>query len=260
MKPRFSRFFIRLTSYVLFLVALSITSSCKKDDGPDPNITTAPACKVMKITDSDGDIVKIDYDSKDRIVKITDDTYYLSLEYDNDNRITKISDYDDNLLESTRTLEYNAKNQWVKMTVTEPGVSGAETYTAEYDASGMRTKITLKDNNTTESIRSFEYANGNLMKETDTYYFGSSSYNSTTIYEYYTDKENKLQSLYDIIGIGFNGSTSKNLVRKETYKGSGSTTSIDEYTYEFNNKGFPTKITQKSGANTDVTLLEYQCN
>jgi hypothetical protein len=72
-------------------------------------------------------------------------------------------------------------------------------------------------------------------------------------YEYYLDKETTLNSEH--YGINFYGKSSKNLTKHEVYT-SGTTTTVYDYTYEYDQDNYITKLTRTTN-NSIVTWKTY---
>jgi hypothetical protein len=233
----------------ILTTSLCLTTSCKKDDeDATPNVVTTE-CLITKQTDSGGDINGIYiYDTQRRLIKFAEDesnaSDYATLEYDNSNRVTKILGYEEGKLDATTLIEYNSQGKWSKITETYEGETEVDITTAEYDGNGNRIKI-----NNANSTYTFEYSNGNLIKsvETEKNSGGTTVYTSTSTFEYYTDKENKLTAFEELYGLGYEGTPSKNMVKKRSRISGGSTIpNVYTYMYEYNEKGFPTKVTESN--------------
>ncbi|MEN8123043.1 MAG: hypothetical protein ABFS35_22080, partial [Bacteroidota bacterium] len=107
---------------------------------------------------------------------------------------------------------------------------------------------------TTLFNRIFKRSDRSLLKSV------TDAISSTTIYEY-DDKNNAFASLGLVVNYhGLN----KNNMTKEIYTYEGGEPETFNYSYEYNDKGFPTKMTETytSGeiTDTEVTLFEYDCN
>jgi hypothetical protein len=237
----------------------TFTTSCTKDEQAVTPANT-PACLLTAMSYKE-DTQTLEYDSKSRVNKMASSENYLTVEYDNNNRAVKMLRYDmDGILTETIMIEYNTQGQWIKSTSIDPEDASTTVSTAEYDSNGNRIKVT-GDN----SVTTYEYADGNLIKSIDKY--GSNT--KTTSYEYYTDKDNKLNIIQELFNIGYGATPSKNLLKKEMYNSSGTGRT---YTYEFNEKGFPTKMTTTTtgdinndnkvdadDVDIDVYTQSYQC-
>lgn len=252
-----STFFLSLA---LLMASLLLTTSCKKDN-PDPidPFKIEPACKLLKAISNDGYVEELSYDDKARLIKYSYQDGYWKYEYDNNNRVVKVLSYRGDTLQGTRVLEYNATGQWNKSTYTLAESNHVSVTTAEYDNNGNRIKIVSKDiDGNVRFTRTFEYAGGNLTKETYVEENQGSTDTRITAFEYYTDKGNKLREFYEVALIGYLGTPSKNMVKKEKYSSQASSST---YAYEFNEQGFPIKwIRTKEGSPTQyTTTFEYLC-
>ncbi|MDO1449298.1 hypothetical protein Q0590_23680 [Rhodocytophaga aerolata] len=258
-----------LFSAGIALGSITLTTSCSKDEQAVTPANT-PSCLLTQIGYGNESQL-LAYDSKNRVSKVTHEEGYAILEYDNNNRVVKILSYEDTQVEESGVIEYNAKGQWIKMTSSEPGSSATQVSTAEYDSNGNRTKVT-----TSYGIITYEYAGGNLTKSTTSYTAGSSTYSNTTTYEYYLDRDNKLSAIEELLNTGYGATPSKNMLKKQTYTSSyasdDSAESGEIFTYEFNEKGFPTRSTSTStgdingdgivdanDVDIDETTYSYQC-
>lgn len=266
----------RIYCRIVLVIALCTASvSC---DRPDPTPAPAPVqaspCLITRYQEagSSGYFLAFEYDGQKRMTKLTSDDEYLTIEYNGAGRAVKALTYDNNVLESTTVLEYNARGQWIKSTITE-SVGGDKTeLTAEYDGSGNRTKLTYNDfdGSTLDygSTETFTYANGNLTRsEVSWSSQGSDPSVTTYTYEYYTDRENKMgyaDELFVMLGgDGLFFPQSRNMIKKKTGSGNNFSGTTD-YMYEYNDKGFPTKITlvdrYDNTTETDVYNLTHQCD
>lgn len=264
------------TARVLAMAALLIFSRCNREKDVTPN---TPACKPVKQTirtvgGSEPDThITIAYNAQEKPSRYTFQTeglagQYSLPEYDNNGRLIKLTGYQtDGEVDSYLTYEYNQAGQLVKITNHHADGSIASTGTHEYDSNGDRVKTTFTgkqwDNEPAASTITYEYAGGNLVRSTNN---GGPWLDVITEYEYYLDRENKLTAFEETV---LGELPNRNLLKKRTHTYppvDGVTyTSASQYTYEYNDKGFPTKVistsrdNQSSKVYTYETLYEYQC-
>lgn len=278
---------------ITFLTVAAI-AGCKKDESiPDPITQTQSKCSLVSITGMDDKTVNT-YDSQNRVSKIE---YFYKGKLDNSEVYTytansvNIKSYDaTGKLTDDQSSE--TKNGYVTKSVdtyteTNNGLTTTytDTYNFEYNAEGFLTKRTVeyksKSNVSTEILTetiSYTYSNGNLSQSLGFYKsYNGSTYDETHNYEYYTDKEgvNNLSSDPVDFGSGFLfGTQSKNLVKKVSgiYKDvvNGKTTNsttIAEYTYDFDTIAKPSSVTEKytdtfngtTSTTTDKYALVLNC-
>jgi hypothetical protein len=262
---------------VLAMAALLLFSRCNREKDVTP---ATPACKPVKQTihtvggpDPDTQIL-IAYNAQEKPSRYTVQTeglagQYSLPEYDTNGRLLKLTAYHtDGKVDSYVTYEYNQASQLVKITTHQADGKISITGLHEYDSNGNRVKTTFTSNQwgTTPvtSTTTYEYAGGNLVKSTDN--SGGPWLDVTTEYEYYLDRENKLSTYEETI---LGERPNRNLLKKRTHTypalDNADYRSTSEYTYEYNDKGFPTKVTsvfrnnQTSDVYTTETSYEYQC-
>lgn len=251
--------FLKHTSYSLFiallLAGISLLSSCEKNTGIQPT-TPKPACRPTSIVYGSLER-KYEYNADDQLIKFSDGVTFIKFEY-TDSRVTKLIYYRDNdetKVNLTDQIEYNSKGQWMRHTYIEPLTSGNKVIqenTAEYDPNGNRVKIIAYVNGKPVKIYTFEYSNGNLMKQIIDQ-DGASVLSYT--YEYDINHENELTSFESLIRFGYlytqlgmESTPSNNMLKKvNTFDSNGSLSQTADFAYEYNSKGFPTKLTVSGG-------------
>ena len=272
------------SSEVIYTVEKILTNTQVTDTVNAP----VSACKVSKIVSADDEYQTWEYDSQNRIIKVTD--FYKGAA-DEEYRITytptqiTMKIYEEGQLEET--LNYQVTNGMVSaLTTIETDTLQAqetdslgnttvrtivqtrtEEATFQHNADGFITKE-IRKSTITEAGRqptilrdttSFSYLNGNLVTEVHVSQGGK----TTITYEYYTDKLNTLPPNNEDF---FLTKANKNPVKKETtvYTYSGQTsTYVSSYTYVYNSKGLITKETMVEGngpqQSSHVTNFEYSC-
>ena len=285
----------KLKLWLLIPGIVAITaSSCTKDENENPEPTAPSAegsaiiagtksCVLSKLIYDGGDYETLEYDSKNRPVKIN---YFDSGTADGYAKIT-YSDtevvmeyYDDkNVKDETYTYKlgsngyisgssnaytYNNGNYTVTVNSTSTNTHNSDGYLIKEEQSSVTTSNQPGFLSTTEkSSTTYTYTNGNLISAK---YEGYGS-TSTTTYEYDTDKLNNLPVSDDEVFTFLIGKKSKNLLKKEIYASSwGSDES--SYTYTFNSDGLVSKQTSVSvrkqtgtpdQTDTDTYQFEYGC-
>lgn len=286
----------------LFLLVMAgcliLASACNKDKN-DPEDEKL-ACLLTKITwindDSANDVTTLMYDADRRLVKITGDTQseYMTIEYNTEGKISKIASYESDIEDWHTNLIWTSNSMTAISEYKDDGVWVTDDYKTviEFDADEQITKIGWFEKNedswVADDYELFTWSNKNITKSEHWNsdkkksnfekrfvnrlfrYKGNSSLqksvtdskSSNTTYEY-DDKNNAYASLgflRDIAGLN------KNNVTKEVYTrlGDNQYSRTTNYSYEYNDKGFPTKITETQTSSygntyTYVVLLEYDC-
>lgn len=263
------------------IILVAMLSSCKNDDVNAPQLYAVKqadlACQSVSLVHarivgkdtSSMDIYTLEYDSKKRPVKqfhsykgygATPYSTTFTYEYNNlDQLVKKYIDFStSNDQDNTSIYEYDAQGRWIKGTYTSSRSSS--TLFLYYDDNGNRAKTESFDNKTKalEYTGNFQYKNGNLIWSKRLF---ASGYSTESTYEYYDDLENKNQPIAASMG-GYYGeeTVSKNLY-KTIVTTSENGTSTAEYTYEINDKGFPTKTIAyyPSSGFSYISTREFQC-
>jgi hypothetical protein len=204
------------------------------------------------MTGSDGHIRTYEYNSLNQLIKLSNDYPANS------------PSRDDVMLN-----EFDSRGQWAKGTLTVAS-SGSNTYVVNRDSQGNRSRIDMVNPTTNQVVatHSYIYSDGNLVKYVSRGNSAISQDSLVTTFQHFTDREDKFEPIAESMGHAYGYETlSKNLISKEilTQYNSGSTNGLSsppiEYSYEFNDKGFPIKITflyAGTGAKV-IYLYEYQC-
>lgn len=256
------------------LVALLAFFGCDRDKDVTPN---TPACIPVKQTlQTEGGrspelYVDIEYNAQEKPIRITSQAmgetgWYNLLEYDDKGHLTKTTYYVAGQVREYQVYEYNQAARLVKATYHDAGGSISATFSHEYDSKGNRIKTMYESKqwggSPTSTTTTYEYAGGNLVRSIAT---GDGWSGSTTEYEYYLDREHKLGTYEATV---YGTVPNRNMLKKitQTYPNSGgSSTYTYDYTYEYNDKGFPTKMiwvskgSQTPDVYTHTTSYEYQC-
>ncbi|GEO06983.1 hypothetical protein AAE02nite_46470 [Adhaeribacter aerolatus] len=214
------------------------------------------------------------YDAKDKLSNFIDPyNYPIKFVYDANNRLIKINyyfDFNEANVVATEQIEYNAKGQWSKITYAETGDINKTERTYEYDANGNRTMINFFKDGKRQWSYAYEYTNGNLAELK--YIDDANRHGTSFVFEYDTSRENKLAKFEETMHVGFSSygfgniwTPSKNMIKKINLKETGGPTVFyASYTYEYNDKGYPTKLTtftddvNQDGLKNDPASFVYE--
>lgn len=234
------------------IIALQITGlclffSCDKNSDDRPSVAQ-PACRPTSIMFGALES-KYEYNTAGQLIKFTDGITYIKYEYA-DGKAIKLTYYrnnDEASVNLTDLIEYNANGQWIKHSYTVAGTNDKQENTAQYDGNGNRIKIITTVNGKSVKTYTFEYSNGNLTMqiiENDLSY----------TYEYDLNHENELTNFESLVRFGYTGTQfgmestpSKYMLKKVNTFLKGSPTHSADFHYEYNTKGFPTKLEISGG-------------
>lgn len=235
---------------VILVASFSLLFSCGDKDAEPSPVEQMPACQVTRIVINDTE-TKFEYDDGRQLIKfIGPYDNYIKFEY-KDDRLETLTYYygnDESNVIDVDKIEYNTRGQWSTHTSFDHQDS------AVYDDIKNRIKIINKTNNRLYTTYVFEYFNGNLTRQTKSYYEddGSLSYTTHYTYEYDKSKENRLAHFESLVPYGYASvyrlgqepTPSRHMVKTvSTLLHEGSAVTIANYEYEYNDKGFPLKIT-----------------
>ena len=222
--------------------------------------------------------------------KVNKKTITTNVTYNDKGLPAKLEQTEDGL---TRTIEYiyNAKNQIEEIKATHNNTTVR--YVHEYDAQGRLSKMTFSatneqpytityeyptantvveknSTNTNESL-TYTFENGNLTKKVlERFYQGNVVGSAIEEYKYDTTIKNPDASLeFKLVDLNYfleedcySPERSKNVVTEITKSGTEGQHEHPKrisatYTYEKNDKGYPTKRTTKEGNTSEVTTYTY---
>ncbi len=252
-------------------------------DGKFTNITVgAPPtnkCLISKVTEDTGGSDIFNYDGDGRLITYsstgTDYSSKSSFFYASGLLTTRveIGVSRGQTKTYTTTYSYNASKQLVKVLAQSGSIIDYEQL-AEYNAAGQPIKITNKEydaGTTYSSVENWTWdANGNVVKVVRTTNYNGTTEVETNTYTY--DGNSNYSKLFTNASGQSNWALyleaeffSKNNISKITSTHSDGTTSSQTYTYIYNAKGYPTKITTVDTydgvSDTYFETLEYiGCN
>ncbi len=166
-------------------------------------------------------------------------------------------------------ITYNDKGKWIEVRGTNP-TGNIFFYEAEYNGQNQLTKYTAKmERAGTVTVRytiDYEWIGGNNTVRT----YVSPTQRTVTRYNFDLNKENKRRQDQEAIGflstvINFNKNMRTRTAFSSTDVASGTTTeSVTEYSYEYNEAGYPSTATVTSAAagaapTVSTTTFEYSC-
>jgi hypothetical protein len=261
-----------------FALILIITTNCQKaETTPGKGTKTDQskvACLITRIEKDADNYSTFQYDANNRLTSFFESTKPQStiissnstIERDQQNRIARIV----GALQggfSIRDVFYDEKGRWIRT-----NFSGSTDATSgkplaalipEYNEQGLISK--LVEGSTPGSYlynHTYEYSNGDPIK--------SKRFSSNYTYEYDMNKEVEVSDI-DLMHLYRNGATSpvgyissgtppaKHLIKKITSSGN----SVVEYSYEFNQQGYPMKVIVDSHYNnnhkTEIYTISYEC-
>ena len=127
-----------------------------------------------------------------------------------------------------------------------------------YDASGYLIKMSRtisSSSGTTSSSRIYEWKNGNLYSTKLVSNAGDTT--SKEVYTYYIDKMNAFADFDS--KTKFTGFQSNNLLKEIIDHSSATPEVIATYSYQFDEKGFPTKTVMNSMGNVTEEMYTFRC-
>ena len=196
--------------------------------------------------------------------KVNKKTITTNVTYNDKGLPAKLEQTEDGL---TRTIEsiYNAKNQ-----IEEIKATNEQPYTITYEYPTANTVVEKNSTNTNESL-TYTFENGNLTKKVlERFYQGNVVGSAIEEYKYDTTIKNPDASLeFKLVDLNYfleedrySPERSKNVVTEITKSGTDGQHELPKrisatYTYEKNDKGYPTKRTTKEGNTSEVTTYTY---
>jgi YD repeat-containing protein len=252
------------TKFLSLFVAAAITlSSCGDDKDEITPIVNETGCKLTEVNTSDEGSSSVQYNAKGLVSKVIttynedgEDVEYTTVyTYNGSNQLIKEEEFGpDGESEWYTTYEYS--NGLLSKSKEYEGGELDYTATYTYDASKRLIEISEDD----EYIMTFEYNSAGNVTEAVAEYMGETYMMFT--YENYDNKLNPIAAAPGMLSL-FEGSSKNNpgRVTSRFYYGSEDyVEDVIEYTYQYNNKNLPTKITQSNEEGEFITNFTYQCN
>ena len=228
-------------------IAFVALAGCKKDN---ENGSNGKVKLLETLTIIGGETAKYEYDSQNRLTKCS--VYYKStipvqpedkLIYDGDDLIEYVCGYETEMYtKSAGKITYRDVGNSIILELNSDGTLAKRSLTGE--------------NGEIWSTRTYQYQNGNLMKET-TQVLDNGVLQTTGTYEYKYDNKNspylfgKTPKWWLILHWGDGGCGSKNNITEFVWKGGK-----DVASYEYDDDGYPTKCT-KIGSDGHISVREY---
>jgi YD repeat-containing protein len=247
------------------LLTLCLTA-CNDDDEPNPDNDGQGACRLTKEMFDDDYYDEFEYNAQGYITKATEKEvgsnevdYYSLFIYNANNQLTKLESYEEGQLEDYVTFEYT-NNLATTAKYYNGGGTLDYTYTYKYDGN----KRLIEEADDDGYVSKYTYnTKGNVIKLE---FLDNGTLNTQITYENYDDKFSPYAS-FKGLPVVFT-TTSKNNPGKKTYSSDDNNDGIiqpDEsdittYTYKYNEKGFPTEITETDSFGTEVSTYVYDCN
>ncbi|MBB6612285.1 hypothetical protein H7F15_14640 [Pontibacter sp. Tf4] len=253
---------LNITSKLLSLLVMAslILTSCgdDKDDDVTPDVGQT-SCRLTKVSDDDSDESVIEYNAKGYVSKVTETDsedgteYTVVFTYDSNNNLVKEESFEDGESDGYYTYEYS--NGMLSKIKSYSGGELNYTETLTYDSNKKITKISDDEG----YVMNFTYS-GNNVSEATVGYMDEISYKIK-----YENYDNKLTPYAAIKGMvnPYSGSSQNNpgkVTYSYYYEGEEAETAVINYTYQYNDKNLPTKITEVDGDDTYVTNFTYACN
>lgn len=260
--------FIRRTAFVLFAAVLCM-QGCDGDDPPNPNPNNPPdpvdipypnqtGCLLKSIIRDDVHELHFFYDQKAYINSTTENDMVVFsqlqtvFKYDDSRKITRQEYYYDYHPDPsiTHTL-YQYKDGLISLAEHYLG-DDRVVYTENFTYDELNRLIRISDTN--KNNKTFIYDNrGNVIETTQTI-------DSEIMRIVYTDYDDKLTPLSSATGYPNLYSPGKNNPGSSAVYQNGVLVKEVTYTYQYNDKNLPTRITETaSDGTTEVTIITYQC-
>lgn len=257
-----------ITSKLLSLfavAALTFTACGDKDDDAQPNVTLTP-CKVTSATDNEGSTTEINYNAAGYVTSITqieidgeeEYEYTTNYTYDSGNKLVKEEFTEGGVVYGYITYEY--ANGMVSKT--KEYYDGELQYSASftYDGSKRLTKITEVTAEEEEYTMTFTYNSTGNVTQSEVSYMGQAFIR--TKYENYDNKLTPFAAVKGPLNL-YEGSGKNNPGKVTTTYLWGEEPEVytSTYTYVYNDKNLPTKITETDDDGMEyITNFTYQCN
>lgn len=240
---------------VLCAVFFLVFTGCSKDNG------SSPECRIVKITESGGNIDILSYDAEGRLLSINYDGSVTSFTYRGDSIIRQgvwktVYALNSNGLLAFERREYNS--------------TGTQWETRRYEYDGVQLKKMTANSYSGSFTRTYTWGgNGNLLLE----HTQGGTYSQDIQYEYYADQPYRLGDVqsWDLLESGVEMIRNKNLVKKVTStfvdnSASNPTPGVPEtevrnYSYLFSSDGKINSMTvsDQNNSNPSTYTYEYQC-
>ncbi|MCF6241448.1 MAG: hypothetical protein L3J74_08910 [Bacteroidales bacterium] len=270
---------------LIFILLISVFfSSCDKDENVDPDL---PACKLTKetfVVGNDQSSVTYTYDDSGRLIKLVekDGAYSLSLNFNYNEKGQIIEIYGiDNDVEFKGTCTWE-NNLWSTVFTMKDGDNWIETEwkpVVKFNDSNQIIEYMDYEKNQTGAFELYRkdvytWENGNITSTAVTIYSTAkrvtrkilkrknkqflADYSYTTTYTY--DDKNNAYASVGIMNVIWNELpvTKNNVIKEEMNSAQGFNTI--EYTYEYNDKVFPVKLTSSNMDEGNYIEFEYECN
>ncbi|GHA65489.1 hypothetical protein [Pontibacter akesuensis] len=257
--------------FLLFFCLPLLLASCEKGIfDPEPNAK----CLELSQQDDAGWVIERVYDGRKvteiRYFQNEELRYYYEFTYGSDGRVVK-SQYVDtrnNTAYTPEIITYNEQGKWARSTFNNANGTVTE-ISVEYDSQSQIQKITsatTKDGTTTVNYTAiYTWENGNNVRRTYT----SPTQQQVVQYAFDLDQHNKRrkeQEKYAFMSLAV--AHNENMLRhvsSTTTTGATTVQSETEYSYTYNDEGYPTTLTRyiTSGANpayTATTYFSYDCD
>ncbi len=259
---------MKKTILLMAMGLLVFVSACKKDESSSEDNTVKQKCYLIEAK-SESNLTKIEY-SNNLVSKISyyeeDTLSSYSICQRNDGILNKILNYEDDTLKKEQrfTTENNKITtiKYYRLAASSGQMEINTTIKLFYNTDGQLIKRETSNNSGAVYARDeYIWENSNVV-ETKTYYdinsTGTLELNETSSFTY-DDKQNNANG----IGIDFTiQALSKNNVLTITVVESqgGISNNDTEFTYEYNQKGYPTKETRVSNGYSSTIDYTYDCD
>ncbi len=235
--------------FITAVLSLVFCFSCKKEN--TTNTPGNPAANNVKVKTQTGNwgTTTYTYDGNGRVT-LEQNSSGSKVTYDYQNGMVIKKQYNTGgVNDFTAQFEVGANGLIIKEThPNSPTYVSISVYNNDQEI----VKRTITQNGVTDAFDYF-YSNGNCDSVRNS---SNGNWNSTEVYTYFTDKLNSLDN--NAYGLPYFGKGNKNLVKTEQwfYSG-GQSTSLYNYSYEWDGNGMVSKETVTWNANINISYFTY---